>query len=205
MFGSKKNPAPEATPEKPVEESAAAPQAAPPEASPAAEPPKPSREAELEAELARFKENTIRQLAEVENARKRAERDIEEARKFAVSSFARDLVPVADNLRRALDSIPVEQRESTPAMKNLFIGVEATERQLLGTFEKFGVQPILAMGQPFDPNFHQAMQEVETADAPPGTVVQVYQTGFTIADRLLRPALVVVAKEPSTGKVDTSA
>lgn len=202
MFGSKKNPAPETAPENAAE----APPAPPSEPqADKAEAPGPSREAELEAELARFKENTIRQLAEVENARKRAERDIDEARKFAVSSFARDLVPVADNLRRALDSIPVEQRESTPAMKNLFIGVEATERQLLSVLEKFGIQPIMAMGQPFDPNFHQAMQEVETADAPPGTVVQVYQTGFTIADRLLRPALVVVAKEPSTGKVDTKA
>jgi molecular chaperone GrpE len=201
MFGQKKDsatPAPEA-PEAAAPAAADAQPAAPPPAGPSA------REAELEAQLAQFKENTIRQLAEAENARKRAEREIEEARKFAVSGFARDLLAVADNLRRALDSVPAEKREASAEIKNLLVGVEATERQLLGTFEKFGVQAIPAMGQPFDPNFHQAMQEAESADAPPGTVIQVYQSGFTISDRLLRPALVVVSTGSSKGSVDTKA
>jgi molecular chaperone GrpE len=200
MFGQKKD-SPSAAPETP-EGATPPPEAASPSAAAAG----PSaREAELEAELQSFKENTIRQLAETENARKRAEREIEEARKFAVSGFARDLLAVADNLRRALDSVPAEKRETSPEIKNLLVGVEATERQLLGTFEKFGVQAIPAMGQPFDPNFHQAMQEAESAEAPPGTVIQVYQSGFTISDRLLRPALVVVSTGSGKGSVDTKA
>jgi len=216
MFGKKTNPAETAAPEgtAPAPETAAA---APADASEAAEPPPQSgsssgpssgpsaREQQLEAELAQFKDSMIRQLAEVENARKRAEREMDDLRKFAITNFARDILPVADNLRRALDAIPADQRETNPALKNLFIGVEATERQLVGTLEKFGVQAVVAMGQPFDPNFHQAMQEVETADAPAGTVVQVYQNGYTIADRLLRPALVVVAKAAPAGKVDQQA
>mgnify|MGYP000870220450 CR=1 FL=1 len=200
MFGQKKDPASSA-PE--TAEAPAADSVTPPPEAPATGP--SAREVELEAQLAQFKESTIRQLAEAENARKRAEREIEDARKFAVASFARDLLAVADNLRRALDAVPTEKRETSPEIKNLLVGVEATERQLIAAFEKFGVQAIAAMGQPFDPNFHQAMQEVESKDAPPGTVIQVYQSGFTIADRLLRPALVVVAKAPSTGAVDTKA
>lgn len=163
------------------------------------------RVAELEDELAKIKDQMLRTAAEAENTRRRMEREMEDARKYAVSGFARDLLAAADNLRRAIEALPADQRDSSPAMKNLLIGVEATEKQLLGAFEKNGVQPVEALNQAFDPNFHQAMQEVEDDSVPAGTVVQVFQKGYTIADRLLRPALVVVAKAPPGRAVDTEA
>lgn len=163
------------------------------------------RVVELEGELAKIKDQMLRTAAEAENTRRRMEREMEDARKYAVTDFARDLLAAADNLRRAIEALPADQRDSSPAMKNLLIGVEATEKQLLGAFEKNGVQPVEALNQTFDPNFHQAMQEVEDASVSAGTVVQVFQKGYTIADRLLRPALVVVAKAPPGRAVDTEA
>lgn len=213
MFGSKK-PAPEAaqsaapSPEAPSSEGAAPAEAAEAPAEAAAQAPEAApagREAELEAEVARLKDQLLRTLAESENARRRAEREMEDARKFAVSSFARELLPVADNLRRAVEAVPADQRESSPALKALIVGVEATERQLNAAFEKGGIKPIVPLDQPFDPNFHQVMFEVESADKAPGTIVQVLQNGYTIAERLLRPALVGTAKAPASGQVDTSA
>jgi molecular chaperone GrpE len=161
----------------------------------------------LKAENADLKDKLLRALAEVENIRRRAERDKEDTAKYAVSSFARDLLNVADNLRRALDSLPEEARAD--ATLNAFLsGVEITEKDLLAALEKQGIKAVNPAGQKFDHNFHQAMFEVETADQEPGTVVQVVQTGYVIKDRLLRPAMVGVAKAPAAKpghSVDTSA
>ncbi len=178
-----------------------------PEAQPAEPiaPEAPSREAELEAEAAKLKDQLLRTLADSENARRRNEREMEDARKFAVSSFARELLAVADNLRRAIEAVPADQREDNAAIKAMLVGIEATERQLLAAFDKYGVKAVEALGQPFDPNLHQVMFEVEDASKAPGTIVQVLQTGYRIGERLLRPALVGTAKAASSGQVDTSA
>lgn len=164
--------------------------------------------AALEAEVAELKDKLLRALADGENVRRRAERDKADASKFAITGFARDLLSVADNLRRALDSLPEELAEKEE-LKNFVAGVEMTERELLNSFEKHGIKPINPQGEKFDHNFHQAMFEVETADQAPGTVVQVMQTGYVLNDRLLRPAMVGVAKQPSGnqpgGTVDTKA
>lgn len=199
MFGSKK-PTAQAEPAPKPEE--VAPEAAQAEA--AEQAPPAGREAELEAEVAKLKDQLLRTLAEAENTRRRTEREMDDARKFAVSNFARELLAVSDNLRRAIDAVPADQKDQ-PAIKAMLVGVEATERQLLVAFEKFGVKAIEAMGQPFDANFHQVMFEVEDAEKAPGTIVQVLQTGYKIADRLLRPALVGTAKAPASGQVDTKA
>lgn len=205
MFGSKKPAAPNEPPAAAEEETAAAATAEVWEGSPPDAKIPAGREAELEAEVAKIKDQLLRTLAEAENTRRRTERDMDDARKFAVSNFARELLPVADNLRRAVEAVPADQRENTPELKALITGVEATERQLTAALEKFGIKPIEAMGLVFDANFHQVMFEVETADKAPGTIVQVLQTGYKIADRLLRPALVGTAKAPATGAVDTNA
>lgn len=167
------------------------------------------RVAELEAEVARLKDQALRALADAENTRRRAQRDIEENSKYAVSGFARDVLPVADNLRRALDSIPPEARQNDERLDKFAAGVELTERELMAMLERHGIQRIDPAGKPFDPNLHQAMMEVDGAPQPPGTVVQVFQSGFTIHGRLLRPAMVTVAKgggaaQPGA-KVDTTA
>lgn len=158
-----------------------------------------SREAELEAELAEAKDQKLRALADAENTRRRAQREVEDARKYAVGSFVREMLPVADNLRRALEAVPAGARETDEALKALVVGIEATERQLLGAMERFGVKPVETEGQVFDPNLHQVMFEVESADHAPGTIVQVMQTGYMIHDRLLRPAMVGTAKAPASG------
>ncbi len=180
---------------EPAPESPASPDAAPP----------PSREAELEAEVARLKDQLLRALAEAENTRRRTEREMDDARKFAVGVFARDMLPVADNLRRALESLPAEARANNEALKPLLTGVEATERQLLAALDKCGIKPIEAVGKPFDPNLHQVMFEVESADHAPGTVLQVMQIGYVLHERLLRPALVGTAKPPETGTTGADA
>lgn len=167
------------------------------------------RIAELESEVASLKDQVLRALAETENVRRRAEREREDTRKYSVSSFAKELVTVADNLRRALESVPVEARDRDELLKNLTVGVEATERQLLAAFDRAGIRKLEPQGQPFDPNFHQVMFEVENTGKPAGTVVQVLQSGYTIHDRLLREAMVGVAKrspeEQQNGHVDTKA
>lgn len=205
MFGSKKPTAQSEAPSAKPEEVAAADEiseGAPPDAELAAP---AGREAELEAELAKLKDQLLRTLAEAENTRRRNEREMEDARKFAVSNFARELLAVSDNLRRAIESVPVDQKDH-PAIKVMLVGIEATERQLLAAFDKSGIKPIEALGLPFDANFHQVMFEVEATDKAPGTIVQVLQTGYKIADRLLRPALVGTAKAPTaTAATDTTA
>jgi molecular chaperone GrpE len=149
----------------------------------------------LAKEAAELKDRLLRTLAEMENLRRRTERDVADARAYGVAAFARDLLGVADNLRRALDAIGTEGRESlAPAMSSFVEGVELTERELLKVLEKHGVKRFDPMGAKFDPNKHQAMFEVPDPATPAGTVVKVVQAGFTIGERVLRPAMVGVAK-----------
>lgn len=151
-----------------------------------------------DAEIAQLKDQLLRALAETENTRKRAERDREDTAKFAVGNFARDMLAVADNLKRAVDSVPADAKAGNTALATLLEGVELTDRQLASLFEKHGIQRLSPLDQPFDPNLHQAMFEMPGTGKPAGTVVQVLQSGFTIHGRLLRPALVGVAKsEPA--------
>lgn len=146
------------------------------------------------AEAADYKDRTLRAVAELENFRRRAEKEREDVAKYAISNFAREMLPVADNLRRALDNRPAVEGEAAAAVEAFVAGVELTERELLAAFERFGIKKIEPMGQPFDHNYHEAMFEIEDASQPPGTVIQVMQAGYLLKDRLLRPALVGVSK-----------
>ena len=160
----------------------------------------------LERDLADMKDRLLRALAEMDNMRKRTEREIVDSRAYAITVFARDILTVADNMHRALDALDVELREKSDAsVKALLDGVELTERELLNVLEKHGVKKLDPLGQKFDPNRHQAMYEVPDASTPPGTVVQVIQAGFTIGERVLRPALVVIAKAAAKVEQDTPA
>lgn len=150
--------------------------------------------ATLDKSLAEANDKMLRALAEVENMRRRSERERQDTAKFSVSSFARDLLTVSDNLRRALNAIPTEQRENNEHLKTIFTGVEATERELLRVFESNGIKKIEPLNQKFDPNLHEVLFEVVTLDKPANTVVQVIEPGYMIHDRLLRPARVGVAK-----------
>jgi molecular chaperone GrpE len=151
--------------------------------------------AEARRESAEFKDKLLRTLAEMENLRKRTEREVSDARLYGIAAFARDVLAVADNMHRALEAIGAELRETADAkVKALIEGVELTERELLKTLEKNGVKKFSPQGEKFDPNVHQAMYEVPTSDQPPGQVAQVIQAGYMIGDRVLRPALVAVSK-----------
>jgi molecular chaperone GrpE len=151
--------------------------------------------AALRAEAEGQKDRALRALAEVENVRKRLERERDEARTYSVTRFARDFLTVADNLSRALAAVPAEARaKADDSLKAVLDGVEATERELQAALARHGVKPIQAEGQRFDPHLHQAIAEVPAKGAEPGTVVNVVQPGYTIGDRLLRPAMVTVAK-----------
>ena len=147
-----------------------------------------------EQQLAEMRDKMLRTLAEAENVRKRAERERDEASKFAVTNLARDVVGVADNLRRTLDSAKNPSESDSTKLAALLAGVELTERALIAMLEKYIVKIVEPFGQKFDPNLHQAMFEVPDTGKDPGTVVQVIQRGFTIAGRLLRPARVGIAK-----------
>jgi molecular chaperone GrpE len=151
------------------------------------------RLAALEAELAEQKDRLLRALAETENTRRRAQREREDAAKYAVSGFARDLLSAADNLRRALESLP-EEKARDDLTRNLLAGVAATERELLAVFERHGIRRIDPKGERFDHNLHQAIYEAERDEEPAGTIVEVLQPGYLLHDRLLRPAMVGVAK-----------
>lgn len=161
-----------------------------------------ARIAKLEAELADHKDRLLRALAETENTRRRAQREREDALKYAITGFAKDLLSAADNLRRALDSLP-EAEVTDTRTRGLLAGVAATERELLSVFERHGIRRIDPQAEPFDHNFHQAIFEAERADQPAGTVVEVLQPGYVLHGRLLRPAMVGVAKgspkPPETG------
>lgn len=150
--------------------------------------------AELEEALATAKQDILYAQAETQNVRRRMEKEAQDARAYAATGFARDVLSVSDNLSRALEAIPAEMRESE-AMKPLVTGLEATGRELESVFAKNGISRIAAMGLPLDPNQHQAMVEIPSADAEPGTIVAEMQAGYMIKDRLLRPALVGVAKK----------
>lgn len=152
-----------------------------------------ARVAALEAELAEHKDRLLRALAETENTRRRAQREREDAAKYAIAGFAKDLVSVADNLRRALDSLP-ETEIRDERTRSLLAGVAATERDLLSVFERHGIRRIDPRGERFDHNFHQAVFEAERPDQPNGTVAEVLQPGYVLHDRLLRPAMVGVTK-----------
>ncbi len=168
----------------------------------------PDALAEIQAENARLKNEALYAKAETENVRRRLEQQAEDRGKYAVTQFAKDMLTVADNLRRALDAVPPAERDGNDVINTLTVGVEMTERDLLNTFERYGIRRVEAMGARFDPNFHQAMMEVEDAAKPEGTVVMVMQQGYTIQDRLLRPAMVAVSrggpKVPVGEQVDTS-
>jgi molecular chaperone GrpE len=149
----------------------------------------------LQAEIAALRERALRALAEAENTRKRAEREKDETRQFAISRFARDLLSVSDNLNRALAACPPEARESADdALKAVIDGIEATERELQSVLSQHGVKAIEASGTKFDPNLHQAIAEVPSEGKPKGTVMTVVQGGYMIGERLLRAAMVTVAK-----------
>lgn len=152
------------------------------------------RIAELEAELAAAKDQMLRALAEAENTRRRAERDRQEATKYGAVGIARDLLSVSDNLRRALEALPEDARDSEGWARDLITGVELIEREFLDAFGKHGVVKMEPLGQPFDHNFHQAMFEMEDLEKPAGTVVQQMQPGYRLHDRLLRAAMVGVSK-----------
>jgi len=145
-------------------------------------------------EAAESRDRALRALAELENFRRRADRERQETAKYAIASFARDFLPVVDNLRRGLDSVSAEDRKANRALDTLASGMELTEREMLAALERHGIQRIDPLGQPFDHNLHQAMFEVEDAAVPAGFVAQVMQAGYVLHDRLLRPALVAVAK-----------
>ena len=152
--------------------------------------------AALKAEVADLKDKLLRTLAEMENLRKRTEREVADQRQYAVASFARDMLTVGDNLRRAIEAVPKEQRGSgDQALDALIEGVEMTERGLEQSLAKFGVRRVEAKGQKFDPSFHQAMFEVEVPDGQPGTVADEIQAGYAIGDRVLRPVMVSVVKK----------
>ncbi|OUR76189.1 nucleotide exchange factor GrpE [Alphaproteobacteria bacterium 46_93_T64] len=150
-------------------------------------------EDQLIEEIADLKEKLLRAMAETQNIRRRAEKEKEDAHNYAVTKFARDMLSVSDNLRRAVDSVPNEDRE-IEAIKTFLTGVEMTESELLSTMTKHKIEFIAAEGAKFDPNFHQAMFEIENLDVEPGTILQVVQAGYVIAGRLLRPSLVGIAK-----------
>lgn len=153
-----------------------------------------ARIAELEKQLADMKNEALRYLADAENTRRRATKEKEDTSKYAVSKFSRDLLDVADNMQRAMQSVTPEMLEGHAGMKNLCVGIQATAQQLSSVFERYGIVKMEPTGQMFDANHHQVVAEIETPDKPAGTVVQVLQTGYMIQGRLLREAMVAVAK-----------
>jgi molecular chaperone GrpE len=166
------------------------------EAAPAA----PEEGSDYEALVKLLKENedlkdrALRAAAEMENLRRRTAREIQDARTYAVANFARDMLAVSDNLRRALDAVPADARAADAGLASLFEGVEMTERAMLSALERHGVKKLEPEGEKFDPNFHQAMFEIPNAEIASNTVVQVVQPGYSIGGRVLRPAMVGVSK-----------
>ena len=155
--------------------------------------PRPSTS--LDRELAEAKDRLLRALADMDNMRKRTEREVADSRVYGISNFARDILGVADNMHRAMQALDDELRaKADEATKALLEGVELTERELMNVLEKHGVTRVEPLGQKFDPNRHQAMYEIEDASVPSGSVIQVMQAGYLIGERVLRPALVAVSK-----------
>jgi molecular chaperone GrpE len=157
--------------------------------------PEPGSVEALAKEAADLRDKMLRTLAEMENLRQRTRREVADSKIYGITGFARDVLDIADSLQRTIDAVPAETRESAdPLLKALIEGVELTERSLLNALEKNGVKKFDPLGEKFNPNFQQAMYEVPDASVPAGTVVQVVQAGYTIGDRVLRPALVGVSK-----------
>jgi molecular chaperone GrpE len=162
--------------------------------------------ANLKMEVADLKDRLLRALADAENTRRRADREKADTSQYAISRFARDILAVADNFARAIEACPADARESaSPQVKAVIEGVEATERQLLATLEQHGIKVIDTADGKFDPNFHQAIAEVAGNGKPAGSIVDVVQTGYRIGDRLLRPAMVTVARRDDSAGVDRTA
>ncbi|GAK70583.1 nucleotide exchange factor GrpE [Agrobacterium rubi] len=160
----------------------------------------------LKAENADLRDKFLRLAAEMDNLRRRTEREVKDAKAYSVAGFARDMLAVSDNLRRALDTIPEELKTNSEAgIAGLIEGVDMTERSMLSALERHGVRKMDAEGEKFDPNFHQAMFEIPNTAVPNNTVVQVVQAGFTIGDRVLRPAMVGVAKGGAKADAPTTA
>lgn len=149
----------------------------------------------LREDVEKQKQEVLYAKAETQNVRRRMEKDISDARAYAATGFARDILSVADNLARAIDSVPQELRDDDK-FKGLVAGIEATQREVDKVFGQHGIERVEAMGKPLDPNQHQAMMEVPTDEHEPGTIIQEMQSGYMIKDRLLRPAMVGVAKKP---------
>lgn len=165
-----------------------------------------ARIAELEVQLAQMKDQWVRAAAETENVRKRAERDQQETARYAATGFARDMVNVLENVKRAAESITAEKREANELLKTIGDGLDMTVAELSGIFERHGIKRIDPMGEKFDHNLHQAVVQVEQPNTEPNTVIQVVQAGYVMHDRLLKPAMVAVTKAASdTKKVDTNA
>lgn len=165
------------------------------EAAAGAQAPEPGDKlAEAETQASEFRERYLRAAAELENFRRRAEKERQDTAKFAIASFARDMLTMLDNLRRGLETVTADDRKAIPQLETLASGMELTEREMLSTLERHGIEKVDPKGEPFDHNFHQAMMEVEDPSVPAGTVAQVMQAGYVINGRLLRPAMVAVAK-----------
>jgi len=154
---------------------------------------------QLQAEKAELQDKLLRALADVQNTRRRAQQDVERERKFGIERFAKDVLSVADNLGRALAALPGDTDVLDPALRNVILGVQATDRELQSVLERHGVKRVESLGTPFNPEFHQAMMEVADPTVPSGTVVQEHVPGYLIAGRLLRPAMVAVSKGGPAG------
>jgi molecular chaperone GrpE len=179
-------------------------QAAPPAQDTAAQGGKSPQEiiAALQAENADLKDKWLRSHAEVDNIRKRTEREREEAAKYSITKFARDVVAVGDNFQRAIDAVPAGAAERDPALKSFLEGVTMTERELLNALDRHGIRRVQPLNEQFNPHLHQAVAQVPRTDVPSGTIVEVYQAGYMIEERVLRPAMVGVAQggpKPSAG------
>ena len=185
-----------------AEDAEAAAQAADPSAAPASDDPV----AAARRDAAEYKDKVLRTLAEMENLRRRTEREVADARVYGIAGFARDVLAVADNMHRALEAIGPELRATAePNVKSLIEGVELTERELLKSLEKNGVKKFSPQGEKFDPNLHQAMYEIQDPNLPSGSVGQVIQAGYMIGERVLRPALVAVVKAPPKAAANSQA
>ena len=149
---------------------------------------------QLKEENKKLKEDYLRAYADAENTKRRCTQEIEKNNKYAISNFAKSLLSVADNLDRALKSIPEDKKDDCEHLKNLLTGVEMTQRELDKVFEKFGIKKMDIIGTKFDPNYHQVIQEVEDKEKPNGTIIRELQSGYMINDRILREAMVIVSK-----------
>tara|TARA_B100000459_G_scaffold145555_1_gene110125 strand:- start:44 stop:724 length:681 start_codon:yes stop_codon:yes gene_type:complete len=190
-----------------IAEEAAAESAAENESQTESEPDEPVEEAVPEDDAADLKDKLLRALADLENTRRRAAREVADTRKYAASGLAKELLNVSDNLGRALETVTEEMRDGDAGVKNLVLGIEMVEKEMLSAFERQGITRLDPLGEPFDHNFHQAMYEKEDTGYPAGTVAEVMQSGYVIHDRLLRPAMVAVSKgggapEESPSEVD---